>query len=165
MVYVPEDIDDPRFPNPKGGYEHFTLERGWRYLDPGDALRFVRTRHSARGDFDRMLRQQELLRAMKGKLSSLNPLWDFSSVFSLYSLARNEVATDLDENALYEFWTALSGISLSDVHTLPLDGGSGLLTSKTVHMSGVPVSALVSARDDAFNYEAVREKVKETLER
>ena len=83
-VNVTEAIYDPQFPTPSGGYEIFSLPSGRRYLDAATALKFVRTRASAGGDFDRIDRQQELLRALKGKITSLSPIWNFPTLWSIF---------------------------------------------------------------------------------
>jgi len=56
MVYIP-----PASANP----QHSTLQSGWHILDGTDTLAYVRQRHGLpRGDFDRVQRQQSVLRAM-----------------------------------------------------------------------------------------------------
>lgn len=56
MVHIPEASADPR---------HSVLQPGWHLLDGEETLAYVRQRHGLpRGDFDRVQRQQAVLRAM-----------------------------------------------------------------------------------------------------
>lgn len=71
-VFVPETLVDPRT-------GETDWERGEQHLEGEDALHYVRTRYSLpRGDFDRINRQQNFMRAVLNKLTSkgvlLNPV-------------------------------------------------------------------------------------------
>ncbi|HEY7043663.1 MAG TPA: LCP family protein [Nocardioidaceae bacterium] len=62
-VYVPDTFYDDK--------QDITWEKGWHDLEGKDALSYVRTRHGlANGDFDRIKRQQNFLRATMGQLLS-----------------------------------------------------------------------------------------------
>jgi anionic cell wall polymer biosynthesis LytR-Cps2A-Psr (LCP) family protein len=59
-VFIPVAMDD----RAQGSFE-----QGWQTLDGEQALRYVRTRYSLpNGDFDRIQRQQNFLRAMMGQV-------------------------------------------------------------------------------------------------
>ncbi|MEP6665298.1 MAG: LCP family protein, partial [Nocardioidaceae bacterium] len=62
-VYIPQTFYDDS--------QRITWERGWHTFEGQDALAYVRTRHGLEnGDFDRIARQQNFLRATMGKLLS-----------------------------------------------------------------------------------------------
>lgn len=62
-VYIPDTFYDDS--------QRITWEKGWHDFEGQDALAYVRTRHGLQnGDFDRIKRQQNFLRATMGKLLS-----------------------------------------------------------------------------------------------
>ena len=60
-------INDPAYPNMYYGYDPFYLPTGDHHLDGATALKFARTRHGS-SDFERALRQQEVLYAIRDKV-------------------------------------------------------------------------------------------------
>ncbi len=157
-VFVAEDIRDERFPAEGGGYETFALARGWRYLGAAEAMRFARTRASARGDFERIERQQEFLRSLKGKITSLNPLWNFPTLWSIFNLVKNEVVTDLGEDDLKNIWAASERVSFGDIETMSIDERAGI-APKRVGLGGQAADVLVASGGNPFDYSGVREAV------
>lgn len=82
-VEVTRAIADPFFPGPNYSYEPFYLEKGARHLSGHDAVRFARSRYAPRGDFERIERQQELIKALREKALALRiPLGDIAEAFS-----------------------------------------------------------------------------------
>jgi anionic cell wall polymer biosynthesis LytR-Cps2A-Psr (LCP) family protein len=69
----PSAILDREYPDNNWGYQTFRLPAGKQTLDGATALKFVRSRHST-SDFDRSLRQQLVIAAIKDKLFSLDAL-------------------------------------------------------------------------------------------
>ena len=62
-VYIPKTFYD--------NSQRITWKKGWHTFEGKEALAYVRTRHGlANGDFDRIARQQNFLRATMGKLLS-----------------------------------------------------------------------------------------------
>ncbi|MCS6847095.1 MAG: LCP family protein [Anaerolineae bacterium] len=68
-VYNDRDIYDATYPDDAYGYEPFVLPAGWHVLDGRTALKYARTRHGA-SDFARIRRQQQILLALREKLST-----------------------------------------------------------------------------------------------
>lgn len=63
-------------------YEHIHFDKGTNFMEGGDALAYVRSRHgSAGGDFDRSQRQQALLLAIRDKLFELDALTNIPGFF------------------------------------------------------------------------------------
>lgn len=74
-------------------YEHVYYPVGTHHMQGGEALAFVRSRHgSAAGDFSRSKRQQDVLRAVRDKLFSLEAL---ESIPEFYQAFIAHTDTDL----------------------------------------------------------------------
>ena len=163
-VSVDSPIYDPHFPTADGGYETFALEQGWRYLNADTALKFIRTRHSPGGDFDRIRRQQELLRAIKGKIASFSPIWDFPRLWELYGLVQKELVTDLTLDDARAMWLVGRRVAPSDVKTLSIDSYSGLVQPKMIIFGSTEAFTLV-AKNDPFDYSQIHQAIKEFIEK
>lgn len=72
----------------------FSLPVGVNHLDGQNALYYARSRYSS-SDFDRSRRQQQIMFAIKDKLLKLNFLNDPVKSFSILTLIRNDVKTDI----------------------------------------------------------------------
>ena len=157
-VAIKEDIYDPRFPNESGGYETFRLASGLRYLDGQTALRVLRTRASPKGDFDRMERQQTVLKAIKGKLLSLNPIWDFPKLWGIFRTVQKNVYTNLQLGDLKDLWALAKQVDLNTIATLNLNPESGLVKEEKAVWNNQPVYILV-AKDKPFEYTGIKSAV------
>lgn len=73
-IYVPEEINDPLYPGPNYDYDPLYIPAGWVHMDGELALKYARTRHTGKGDFDRAARQQQVLLAILDKVTRLNLL-------------------------------------------------------------------------------------------
>lgn len=93
-VDVPEDLVDTQYPDANWGYMTFRVKKGEQTFDGATALKYARSRHST-SDFDRSIRQQLLVRAIKEKLLSLGTLSNPSKLQALYSAVSTNVQTDL----------------------------------------------------------------------
>lgn len=80
---VKNTITDPFFPGPNYSYEPFYLEEGMRHLSGHDAVRFARSRYTPRGDFERIERQQNLIKALRERIAAAHiPFGNIAEVFS-----------------------------------------------------------------------------------
>lgn len=93
-VDVPEDLVDTQYPDANWGYMTFKVKKGKQTFDGSTALKYARSRHST-SDFDRSIRQQLLVRAIKEKLLSLGTLSNPAKLQALYSAVSTNVQTDL----------------------------------------------------------------------
>jgi LCP family protein required for cell wall assembly len=66
-------IDDPIYPDLYYGYDPLYMAPGHYHLNGYEALRFARTRHGS-SDFERALRQQQVLNAVRDRILSLDLL-------------------------------------------------------------------------------------------
>ena len=89
-VCIPEPIPF----DPQTGIEVTEEETGMVEFDGDRALRFVRSRHFATGDFQRIQNQQKFLAAAIDKITSAETFLHFSRVRELMSVARDNVTID-----------------------------------------------------------------------
>jgi len=73
-IVVPEDINDPQYPDYNYGYDPLYIEAGPHHFFGEEALKYARTRHSSGGDFDRARRQQQVIVAIFERVTTLNLL-------------------------------------------------------------------------------------------
>lgn len=73
-IEVPQTIDDPCYPTPDYGCEHFYLEAGTYHFYGEEALKYARVRRTAGGDFDRARRQQQVIRAILERVTRVDIL-------------------------------------------------------------------------------------------
>ena len=154
-----EDISDPMFPGPNYSYQIFSLKSGWRWLDGDTALKYIRTRNNENGDFGRMRRQQQVLRAVKDKVLSLNLLWNLPKFITIFYNLNDHVLTDLKiENVktLAEIIKSIPGDSLI-AEVIDNNPDNGLLTGDQVMLGGNVASVL---RPRAGDFSEIQKLVK-----
>ncbi len=85
-ICLEEALHDPKSgANFKAGCHHF---------DPRASLAYVRSRATERGDFDRMERQQTLMRALVQRLTAMRTLVDVPRLFDVVERVSRNVTTD-----------------------------------------------------------------------
>ncbi|MFH0852315.1 MAG: LCP family protein, partial [bacterium] len=135
-VMVQKDIVDKEFPGPNHSYQTFELKAGWRYLDGETALKYIRSRHSLSGDFDRIARQQQVIEALKQKLMGLNPVFDLPPLIRVAEKLWKNVKTNIPFAQLPQFWQLAKKISPDNISKTIIDGNeSQLLVSKHMMFS------------------------------
>ncbi len=115
-INVPADIYDREYPNNNWWYEVFSLKKWLQTLDGETALKFARSRHST-SDFDRSMRQQLLLQAIKDKALSLGILTNPQKITSLVESVRNNLSTDLTIGDLVDIGLNFKDMNNSDIIT------------------------------------------------
>lgn len=70
------------------------FDAGCHDMGPAEALAYVRSRSTARGDFDRMERQQTFMRAMVDRLVATRTLVNLPRLFRIVERAADNVTTD-----------------------------------------------------------------------
>jgi LCP family protein required for cell wall assembly len=75
-VQVERAIDDPEYPEENGpGVEPFHIDAGMHHMDGKTALKYARSRHDdPMGDFGRARRQQQVMLAIRDKITQVNAL-------------------------------------------------------------------------------------------
>lgn len=93
-VVIPETFVDNSYPDNNYGYTTFILRKWSWTLDWETALKYARSRHST-SDFDRSLRQQQIIQALREKMLSLNYLWNPLKIKGLYDTFQDNIQTDI----------------------------------------------------------------------
>lgn len=93
-VTLEENFVDYEFPDGNLWYRSFILRKWTWNLDWDVALMYARSRHST-SDFDRSLRQQEILSALRSKVWDLWYFRDRKKIIELYRLFTEYVETDM----------------------------------------------------------------------
>ncbi len=94
-VTLEENLVDNEYPTPNGGWTTFILRKGTWTLDGEVALKYARSRHST-SDFDRSLRQQQILSGIKDKVLDLGYLKDNKKIRELYESLQKNIETNID---------------------------------------------------------------------
>jgi len=93
-IEVPENFVDYQYPDWKWWYRTLVFKKWIWLFDWDNALKYVRSRHST-SDFDRSLRQQKIINAIREKLTA----WYFFSspmkIKELYDVFNKNVNTDI----------------------------------------------------------------------
>lgn len=93
-IEVPENFVDYQYPDWKWSYRTLVFKKWIWLFDWENALKYVRSRHST-SDFDRSLRQQKVINAIREKLTA----WYFFSspmkIKELYDVFNKNVKTDI----------------------------------------------------------------------
>jgi anionic cell wall polymer biosynthesis LytR-Cps2A-Psr (LCP) family protein len=108
-------------------YEPLYFEPGVTPMDGDTVLKYVRSRHST-SDFDRGIRQQEVLIAIMKKLIKLKSLETIPSFFSTLGRA---VKTDLTENNITEAAVVLAQLPNYKLTTIGLSTANVLQSTTT----------------------------------
>ncbi|NJL93386.1 MAG: LCP family protein [Anaerolineae bacterium] len=107
-VEVPQNIVDYAYPTMNYGTEVFQIAAGWHHLDGETALKYARTRHSS-DDIDRARRQQQVIYAVRDRVTSLDMLDDLVlQAPMLYADLRSGIQTGLsfDQLVALALWVA-----------------------------------------------------------
>jgi LCP family protein required for cell wall assembly len=136
-IDVKEAIHDTKYPDSNYGYMTVDIPAGVQKMDGKTALQYARARHGS-SDFDRARRQQEVLKAIRDKVLSLNiPL---TRIPEILKLVGDSVQTDLSLNEMYalakvarelgDIKSAVIDENMTIPQTTP-DGASVLIPNRT----------------------------------
>lgn len=134
-VYVPHEIVDPRTGQP-------TWQRGWAHVEGERALLYARTRYGLpRGDFDRVQRQQNLLRGIAKSASHMSMLASPFALTELVDEVTSHLAVDsgLSDKALRSLAWSLRDTRPGDLDfaTAP-NSGSAMVGAASIVRLNVP---------------------------
>lgn len=88
-------------------YEHLSFRQGLQYMDGETALKFVRSRHGTSGeasDFARSKRQEKVLQAIRGKILSLDTLFNIPKITELIKTFGQSIDTDIQPRDGFELY-------------------------------------------------------------
>ncbi|PZM84805.1 hypothetical protein DLH72_02945 [Candidatus Gracilibacteria bacterium] len=92
-IDVKEDLVDRTYPDGNWGYQTISFKKGLQVMNGDQALKYSRSRHST-SDFDRSLRQQQVIQAVKERLKSSN----LDQIKNLYNVFLENLTTDVGLN-------------------------------------------------------------------
>ncbi len=113
-VEVKKDLVDPYYPGPNDGYETLEIKAGPQTMDGDMALRYVRSRQTT-SDFDRALRQQEVLVALRNKANDLELLTAPTKVFEINDILASHFETNLTRPEFERFLELLVDFDSTNV--------------------------------------------------
>lgn len=93
-VNIEKSIYDNAYPNGKGGYIVFSLQKGEQTLTASNALKYIRTRHGD-SDFQRAKRQQNFINAALAQIKSQKFLDNLNQALDVVSNMGDYVKTDI----------------------------------------------------------------------
>ena len=105
-VNVPSSLHDYEYPDDNlRGYDPLHVEAGWQHMSGAIALKYARSRHAAghASDFDRSLRQQLIIEAVKTKIMSSESL-SLDRIKGLYTDLTKMIQTNISVDEM--LWTA-----------------------------------------------------------
>lgn len=164
-ISIPQEdsLKDKTFPTDDRGFETFAVQRGWRYLNGQDALKYVRTRHAGHGDFDRMRRQHTVLLALKQKIQGLNSVKDLPTIIKIYQHAQSHIASNASIGEIQRVWNMTKGFSQGKVefHVISSEPDN-LLVSKVANWSGQQ-AYILQPKAGAEDYSQIQQFIQQTL--
>jgi LCP family protein required for cell wall assembly len=117
-VTVERGISDPTYVNVEGKRIGFYLQPGTYHMDSELALAYVRSRKGiGDNDFTRADRQQQLLEALRAKLTAGNLVL---ALPGLLDAVKNTVATDVPSNRMPDLAQAVQDADMSNVRRIVL---------------------------------------------
>ena len=164
-VNVSQTVIDNRFPTANNGYETFHIDQGWRYFDGETTLKFLRTRHSEHGDFDRMRRQQDVVEAFRKKIFGLNIIWDFPKILKIYSELQSHIDTNIDIGYSKPIYKAIKSIPPENLIYKVIDAanGTGLVAATNINIGNGIIASIVEPKNGLEDYKEIQNFVKKTL--
>src|SRR5512136_1996563 len=97
------------------------IPAGWQHMDGALALKYARTRHGS-SDFERMHRQQQLMLAVRDKVTNLSLLPKLlPRAYDLAKTLGNSIQTDLTLDQLLRLAQLASEIERARIRTASID--------------------------------------------
>lgn len=134
QVYVDKPLSDPAFPNRTyTGFEPFSIGAGLQTMNGETALRYARCRGgNCGGDFGRARRQQQVVLALKEKVTQLNVVANPQRLTSIITAVGNGLRTDLTIDQISQLYKLIQDANTSTINSAVLDNGNdGVLKNTT----------------------------------
>lgn len=146
------DINDPTYPNFSNGYDPFHLKKGFHHLNGELALKVARSRHSKMGDFDRIQRQQDILKSFRQKI--------FEKYSNADLMAFNNILTDLGDH----MQTDIQLKEIPRFYQIARDIGSHKITAESIdttnYLSRTYVGLGYTLESKSENYDNIKDFTK-----
>ncbi len=100
-ITLEENFVDNKFPDDNWGWRTFFIKKWTWTLDWETALNYARSRHST-SDFDRSLRQQQIIKSIKDKILEWGLFSKISKAKKTYEIFSKYIDTDIKFNDIFE---------------------------------------------------------------
>lgn len=144
-VYLENDINDPSYPNFTNGYDPFYISKGWQHLDGQTALKVARSRHSRMGDFDRIQRQQKIIKSIKQKIFEKYAEFDILTFSNILSSLSENMLTDIELKEIPRFYKITKEIKNHKITADVID------TKKYLNRTYVGMGYTLQAKDKDYS--------------
>lgn len=111
-IQIDQDLVDPYYPTSNFGYKKIVFEEGLEHMDGSRALEYARSRKTT-SDFDRSLRQQKVLIAIKEKVKSMGLMKNLQYFMTAYDDLSKDLQTDLNILEAFNLFESSKGYNLS----------------------------------------------------
>ncbi len=119
-IYNEEKILDETYPDWDWWYEVFELDEWFHSLSWETALKYARSRHSS-SDFSRAARQQQIMAAIKDKLTSSNIITNPSRIKDIYDVASRFYETNLSLSQILSLAYTFRNFPTDNLYTAVLN--------------------------------------------
>ncbi len=132
-VNLKKEINDSHYPDFNNGYDPFYISAGRHHLDGAAALKVSRSRHSKKGDFDRVKRQQMIIRAAKQKFFEKYSSSDLFALNKIFNSLGNHLKTDIQLKEIKSFYRLAGKIETYKITSQTINTSNYLQSG---HISG-----------------------------
>ncbi|MDD2671491.1 MAG: LCP family protein [Syntrophales bacterium] len=161
-IFVDEPIFDSRFPKPGYGYETFIMPAGWQDLSGEIAEKYVRVRHAKGNDYGRMARQQQIIEALREKVTKLNLLSDLPTFLEMERILSSYFETNISKEEGARVLELAKNITQENIIYKVIDPSTGLITSGSVNLGGTNAFVLWP-KAGQFNYSEIQKYIKSLI--
>jgi len=119
-IDVPHAIVDNYYPGPNYSYQTFRISAWLQNLDWETALKYARSRKTT-SDFDRSMRQQLIIKAVRDKVISLDLLTSPIKIKAMYDAISKNVNTNLEFSQLLSLWMYVKNIPRDNIYSFNLN--------------------------------------------
>lgn len=165
-IWLEKDVVDPNLVNPHNPSEIFHLSAGWRHLDGALTIKFIRTRYAPEGDFYRIEHQQQIIAALKEKLTKLTDVWNLISWLKIWQSLSGHFTSNLDFNTIWQLLPVVKNIPSDQIQYLSITNRppDKLLMTSTIkdNWSGKDIYILIPAKGFE-NYEEIHNYINEKI--
>ncbi len=121
-VDVPAPIDDPDYPDAAFGYDPFHIDAGWQHMDGRTALKYARTRATPGSDLDRVVRQQQVILAVRDKIVKENLLPQLlPQIGTLLQTLSDSIQTNLSPRQIYQLAEFAGQIEQTQIRAVTIE--------------------------------------------
>ena len=125
-IDVAEDLTDTEYPDENYGYETVHFQKWLQVMDGDTALKYARSRHST-SDFDRSIRQQLLIKALKERLFAAGTITNPAALSQILSALTDHLDSDLSLASMAETAFNYRSIGNDSIKVFSLNNECGSL--------------------------------------